>query len=396
VRFTAGTVDVAVAGAGPAAWATAAACADAGLSVALVAPEPHQPWRQVFGAWIDDVPSMVPWRHRWDEVRVVGTREHTVARAYGLIDNDALASALRRDSVAVVEGRVVGFGHQSLGSAVMLSDGRIVEARLAVDATGAGTTTTVHRARAAMRRDPAWQSAYGVAARFERPPVPSGTCTLMDWSGPYGTFLYAMDLGDGTTFVEETELAARPMRGVDQLAALLDERLGGAVAGAQVQWTETVQIPMDLPVPAAGRAAAMGAAAAMVHPATGYSVARSLRAAPVLAAAVADALRVRRVSTPELAAVAWRAVWPSPWRRSHRMYASGLRAVMAMDPPERRRFFDAFFELPVDLWAPFMRGEQTPGQVAACAWELFRSAPTDVRRRLTVAVRPPGRRCGTA
>jgi lycopene beta-cyclase len=403
VRFTGTKVDVALAGAGPAAWATAASCVDAGLSVTLVALEPHRSWPQMFGSWVDeldDVGSLagaVPWRHRWPQMRAVGEHEHVIEREYGLLDNAGLLRALQREAIEVVTARVAGIGHESFGSALILDDGRIVEARLVVDAMGAPSAMSSQRNRRASRRDGvAWQSAYGVRATFDRPVLAKGSGTLMDWSGPHGTFLYGMDLGDGTVFVEETELAARPAHSVDALHRILDQRLDGALEGATVHGVERVEFPMNLPLPPPGRAAAIGAAAAMVNPATGYSIARSLRAAPALAAAVVDALRVRRVAPHELADIAWRTVWPNQRRRSHRLYSAGLEAIMAMDAGERRRFFDAFFDLPVEVWAPFTRGDQAPRELLATMWQLFGECPADVRRKLTVAFRPPGLRSASA
>ena len=64
--------------------------------------------------------------------------------------------------------------------------------------------------------NPAFQTAYGVLGRFSAPPVKPGQMLLMDFQDDFltpaerttPTFLYAMDLGDGLFFAEETSLSA--------------------------------------------------------------------------------------------------------------------------------------------------------------------------------------------
>src|SRR4029079_18254070 len=68
--------DVVVVGAGPAGWATAAACAEAGLDTAVLAPDLDRPWTPTYGAWPDELTGLgLPdgvWRRRWSEVEVIG------------------------------------------------------------------------------------------------------------------------------------------------------------------------------------------------------------------------------------------------------------------------------------------------------------------------------------
>ena len=59
---------------------------------------------------------------------------------------------------------------------------------------------------------------------------------------------------------------------------------------------------------------AFGAAANLVHPATGYSIARSLREAPALAREMATILR-RRLPARQTARLVWTALWPAEKRR---------------------------------------------------------------------------------
>lgn len=74
-------------------------------------------------------------------------------------------------------------------------------------------------------------------------------------------------------------------------------------------------IPVGGPLPLGSQTAtAFGAAANLVHPATGYSIARSLREAPGLARDVAAVLR-RKLPVRATAAAVWESLWPAEKRR---------------------------------------------------------------------------------
>ena len=53
---------------------------------------------------------------------------------------------------------------------------------------------------------------------------------------------------------------------------------------------ERVRFPVEAPLPRPGRVISFGVAAAVIHPATGYSVASALDLAPRVAASIASAL----------------------------------------------------------------------------------------------------------
>ncbi len=74
-------------------------------------------------------------------------------------------------------------------------------------------------------------------------------------------------------------------------------------------------IPVGGPMPIRDQPiTAFGAAANMVHPATGFSIARSLRDAPGMADAVAAALKAN-LTVAEASARVWDALWPEERRR---------------------------------------------------------------------------------
>ena len=126
---------------------------------------------------------------------------------------------------------------------------------------------------------------------------------------------------------------------------------------------------------------AFGAAAGYAHPATGFSVAASLRAAPRVAAALASACAA--AGEPDARPVG-RAVWPPALRRTRRLHDYGLEVLLRLDQDELATFFDAFFDLPVDVWAPYLRIDAPPAAVSRTMAEVLRRLPPGMRRRLVV------------
>ncbi|QFZ22009.1 lycopene cyclase family protein [Saccharothrix syringae] len=305
---------VVVVGGGPAGRALARECAALGLRTTLVDRDPGRPWRATYAAWADELPAGAPVSVVASRARVVGTREHRLARAYAVLDNERLREL--PDGVEVVAGRVVA----RTASGVRLADGRVVSGRV-VRATGAVG------GRAA-------QTAVGVVvpAAAARPFVGPDEALIMDWRRPPArttedpTFLYAIPLGADRVLLEETSLARRPGLPLPELRLRLRARLAAHGVAVPDGDEERVHIPLDVP-PAAG---AFGAAAGFVHPATGYSVATSLRRAPGVARALAEGRPVGR-SVPE--------------RVVHGLRLRGLTALLAMRPDEVPQFFDNFFLL---------------------------------------------------
>ncbi|CAI6007204.1 unnamed protein product, partial [Closterium sp. NIES-65] len=103
-----------------------------------------------------------------------------------------------------------------------------------------------------------------------------------------------------------------------------------------------------------------GAAASMIHPATGYSITRSLTEAPHYATALAAALRSPSRTSLEaatqgrlvLGAVelwgyrAWDHLWSAERKRQQSFMIFGLELILQLDAPATRDFFNAFFKLP--------------------------------------------------
>lgn len=387
--------DVVVAGSGPAGWATAAACAEAGLSTVLVALDPTAPWPATYRSWVDELTALGygdVFSHQWPAVTAVGKRTHRVERAYGRVDGAKLAAELMERGVAhgltVQQGRSVGVSHDRVESALLLASGQVLNAAVVIDATGAAGSLVHGRGPAV-----AWQTAYGIVATPSIPLNDTG-CVLMDFAtgapnDPTPTFLYAQDLGDGRWFLEETVLASREATPPEHLKGVLQSRLHGrGIELTDMVEVETVAIPMGLRVPRPQRVIAVGASGGAIHPATGYSLTTSLHAAPKLAHALVDALE-RRATPAAVSEAGWAAMWPDARRRARSLQEYGLDVMLGMDRGGLQQFFDQFFDLPEHDQRTYLGPEAGGREIAGVMSRLWLGAPNSLR--LTLAKGDPRR-----
>ncbi|MEB3330968.1 MAG: lycopene cyclase family protein [Synechococcaceae cyanobacterium] len=392
--------DVLVVGGGPAALAIAADLAGRGLRVELLAPgDPDAPWVNTYGIWADELEPLglaSLLAHRWRDTvsyfgpgGAAGSEPLRHGRDYGLFDKHALQvhwlAAAERGGVIRQRGEARAVAHGPDHSTVSTAAGERLETRLVVDASG-------HQPVLLQRPEDgpvAGQAAYGIVGRFSADPIDRGQFVFMDYradhlseaerrAGP-PTFLYAMDLGDGVFFVEETSLALAPAVPF----ALLRERLLRRLAHRGVRLLETQHeefclFPMNPPLPPPQRLVGFGGAAAMVHPASGYLVGGLLRRAPDLAAAIAAGLE-RGLTGAELAAAAWQGLWPAPLRWKHAFFRFGLEKLMRFDEARLRHHFASFFTLPQAQWYGFLTNTLTPVELLAAMVRLYGLAPWDVR-----------------
>ncbi|EMD28929.1 lycopene cyclase family protein [Amycolatopsis azurea] len=363
--------DVVIAGGGPAGRALARACARRGLATVLIDPAPGRRWRATYGLWADELPSLpesavacAP-----SSALAFGTAPHVLDRQYLVVDNAGLRTWLDGGH-DVVAGTVSAVDHGGQGTSVRLEDGRVLAAGLYVDASGARP-----------RGDRYEQTAFGAVLPAEdalRLVDEPDTAVFMDWRGTESGFLYVLPLGDGTVLVEETSLARKPGLPLELLAARLRARLKAAGLASRGR-EERVRIVLDVPVPRRGRTVPFGAAAGLVHPATGYSLATSVR----LAEPVADSIALAWDRGPAAAAsAAHGALWPSSARTVHGLRRHGLRALCGMPPELVPVFFDHFFTLPVPLQRAFTSGREDVSGTTEAMSALFRLAPWKVRKHL--------------
>jgi lycopene beta-cyclase/lycopene epsilon-cyclase len=369
---------------------------------ALAAGDPHTPWVNTYGIWCQEVDSLglgSLLSHRWSNAVSYfgpggsspggdGLLHH--GRAYGLFDKAALqAHGLGRCAAADVrwlQGQAASWQQEDQAFVVTTAAGHQHRARLVLDASG-HQSVFVHR-----RQDGpvAGQAAYGIVGRFSAPPIEPGQFVFMDYRSEHlsederrqpPTFLYAMDLGDGRFFVEETSLALAPAVPF----ALLRQRLLARLAhrGVRVEAIEHEEFclfPMNPPLPDLHQpVVGFGGAAGMVHPASGFMVGSVLRRAPGLAAAIASAFEGPPTSPQAVAAAAWGALWPAPLRWNHAFYRFGLEKLMRFDEARLRHHFASFFSLPPEQWYGFLTNTLPPVQVLQAMAQLFALAPGDVR-----------------
>ena len=379
-----------VSGSGPAGWALAAQCAGRGLHTALIAPHPRRPWRPTYGAWLDElaylpdgVIAAVP-----GSMRVTTTGRQPISRRYAILDNARLLNEFASAEVDVITGQVTGVRHGPRGCTVFLADDRRIAAAVAVDATGTRRALTAGPPRGPRVE----QTALGVivSTAVAEPVLGPDRAVLMDWRPLSGlaepTFLYAVPLGGDRVLLEETSLARRPGLGFGALRTALHTRLHAAgISTTEALGEERVRIPMNLPMPGPrARTLSFGAAAAMVHPATGYSVGTALRLAPVVAEALAATLPA---GPPAAVSAARRVLWPPDARAVHLLRRQGLAALLSLSPEQIRTFFALFFALPEEHQRAYLSGREDLAGTARAMAALFRAAPWTLCARLP-AIRP--------
>ncbi|MGB3310919.1 MAG: lycopene beta cyclase [Nodosilinea sp.] len=394
--------DVLVIGAGPAGLSLVAALAETGLAVqGLALADPAHPWPNTYGIWVDELEDLglVQFlEHRWKDCVVhVNSGKLPLHREYGLLDRDRLQTHWLaqgdRHQVSWHRGKACQVEHFPNHSQVTTEAGDTLAARLVVDATG-------HRAALVQRpvaSEVSFQAAYGMVGRFSQPPTDPQQMVLMDFRDDYlpfsdrqgsPTFLYAMDLGDGVYFVEETSLAHHPAISLETLEQRLYQRLHyRGIEVKDIHHVERCLFPMNLPLPDFNqRVVGFGGSASMVHPASGYMVGALLRRGPELALAIAAALNSPQTTSALAARQAWESLWPAERVRKHYLYLFGLENLMAFSTPQLHQFFAAFFGLPTDDWAGFLADSLTLPEVVQAMVGLFGRASNPVRLGLMRSV----------
>jgi lycopene cyclase-like protein len=401
----AGVGDVLVVGAGPAGLAIAAELAERQLAVAvLAASDRRDPWPNTYGIWGEEVDALGLGHlleHRWSHTCSYFSSSPTRhGRDYGLFDKARLQQfwlgRCDEHGVRWHRGQARELAVKGACSQLTCADGTVLQARLVVDATGHGSALL----RRPDRGPVAGQAAYGVVGRFSAPPVEPGQFVLMDYRADHlteaerqepPTFLYAMDLGGGRFFVEETSLALAPPVPYAVLQQRLERRLAHrGVAITAVEHEEFCLFPMNLPLPDLDQPVlGFGGAAAMVHPASGYMVGSLLRRAPLVAEAVAAAMADPAAPPAALARAGWQALWPAAERFRRGFYLFGLGKLMGFEEARLRHHFAAFFQLPPEEWYGFLTNTLTTPQLLGAMLRLFSLAPNDVRAGLLLPARQP-------
>ena len=392
-------VDVLVLGGGPAALCIASELNQRGVAVAGIAPDPvDNPWPNTYGIWADEL-KMAGLEHllehRWsDTVSYFGDggstaqdQSHAHGIDYGLFDRAALQRYWleRADGVVWHQDTAERLDATGATTSVSCASGTTLQARLVIDASGSCTP----HIRRPDQGPVAGQAAYGVVGRFSQPPIEADRFVLMDYRCDHlspeqrqqaPTFLYAMDLGQGRFFVEETSLAAAPALSFVELQQRLEQRLAHrGIAIETVEHVEHCLFPMNPALPDRRQpVVGFGGAASMVHPASGYMIGSLLRRGPQLAADLAAAMAAGQQGLA-LSEVGWQSLWPAELRRRHGLYRFGLEKLMRFDEAQLRAFFATFFALPNEQWFGFLANTLETPNLLQTMLQLFGTAPNAVR-----------------
>eukprot|EP00168_Porphyra_purpurea_P004514 TRINITY_DN1539_c0_g1_i1.p2 TRINITY_DN1539_c0_g1~~TRINITY_DN1539_c0_g1_i1.p2 ORF type:complete len:198 (-),score=78.92 TRINITY_DN1539_c0_g1_i1:248-841(-) len=150
------------------------------------------------------------------------------------------------------------------------------------------------------------------------------------------------------------------------------------------------------------RVVAFGGAAALVHPATGYMVARALELADEAAGHIAGQLAAAKakavaslpaggdpdgelqVDADAVSAGVWEALWSVGRRKQRDFFNFGGEYLRRLDLPTIRDFFSAFFRLPRQQWAEFLSFRLLrPGERLAFGLGVFFRTTNRVRASIT-------------
>lgn len=413
-------MELVIAGAGPSGLAVAARVSQAGFKVCVVDPNPRAPWPNNYGVWVDEFEAMgltdyleVVWPKANVFLDSSENGEKFLYRPYGRVDRPRLKRDLLKQCVqqGVVfhQARAEDVEHGEDTSLLRCGEAEPVRARMVLDATG--------HARKLVKFDqpfnPGYQGAYGIMAEVESHPFDMDTMLFMDWRDDHTagnpdmhesnrrlpTFLYAMPFSKTKIFLEETSLVARPAVGFQDLKDRLEARMAHlGIRITAIEEEEYCLIPMGGVLPRCPqRTLGIGGTAGMVHPSTGYMVARTLGSVPVVADTVIEQLCA--VSSPaanselplgprtqdegeRLSAVVWHALWPVERIRQREFFNFGMDVLLKLDLQETRQFFTAFFSLSDYHWHGFLSARLSFAELIAFGWSLFVNSSTEARLSL--------------
>ncbi|CAA0837424.1 Lycopene beta cyclase- chloroplastic [Striga hermonthica] len=369
-------VDLAVVGGGPAGLAVAQQVSEAGLSVCSIDPSPKLIWPNNYGVWVDEFEAMdlldcldTTWTGAVVYINEKSTKD--LDRPYGRVNRKQLKSKMMQkcisNGVKFHQAKVLKVIHEEFKSLLICNDGVTIQAAVVLDATGFSRCLVKYD----KPYNPGYQVAYGILAEVEEHPYDLDKMVFMDWRDSHldgnnelkernrkiPTFLYAMPFSSQKIFLEETSLVARPGLSMNDIQERMVARLRHlGIKVKSIEEDERCVIPMGGPLPVLPqRVIGIGGTAGMVHPSTGYMVARTLAAAPIVASAIVRYLdKSRGILGNELSAEVWKDLWPIERRRQREFFCFGMDILLKLDLDSTRRFFDAFFDLEPRYWHGFL------------------------------------------
>lgn len=299
--------------------------------------------------------------------------------------------------------------HANGSSTLTCSDGSQLHSSLVLDCTGHARKLVTFD----QKFDPGYQAAYGMMIEVDSHPFELDTMLFMDWRDDHTkgrpemckanqklpTFLYVMPFSSTKLFLEETSLVSRPPFAFQELKDRLQvrmEHLGIKVKSMTEE--EYCLIPMGGVLPTfPQRTLGIGGTGGMVHPSTGYMVARVLGAAPVLADAIIDQLAApsdkatnagalngasNEQEALEMTSKIWKAIWPKERLRQREFFTFGMDVLLKLDLKETRQFFSAFFGLSDFHWQGFLSSRLSFPQLVTFGLALFANSSNQARANL--------------
>ncbi|KAK9828833.1 hypothetical protein WJX72_002308 [[Myrmecia] bisecta] len=417
-----GTVHLIVAGAGPSGLAVAERVSAAGFKVVVIDPVPLSAWPNNYGVWVDEMVAMglddcleAVWPSATVLLGSGPQNEKALSRPYGRVDRPKLKRKLLegcvKQGVLFHQSTVESVKHTDGLSTIVTKDGLRISGSMVLDATG-------HQRKLVefdKKFDPGYQGAYGIMCEVESHPFDLDKMLFMDWRDDHldnhpevqmrnsklPTFLYAMPFSPTYVFLEETSLVARPAIPFDELKLRLELRMQHlGVKITRVEEEEYCLIPMGGVLPTfPQRVLGIGGTGGMVHPSTGYMVARMLGMAPILADAIIDQLsaasdKAVNSSAPvgalteqesfAMAASVWNAIWPVERLRQREFFLFGMDVLLKLDLQETRDFFTAFFSLNDYNWRGFLSTRLSFAELIAFGLSLFAKSSNATRANLLV------------
>ncbi len=393
-------LDILILGSGPAALCLAAELAKQDLNIKGISTKsPNEKWENTYGIWASELEELgleSLLSHRWSKtVSFFGNGENKRGDLptkhnydYGLINQEAFQNDLLKKCKGIewLSETAKDITERNKLSEVICFSGLKIKARLVIDASG-------HKSNFVKRpfqNEIAQQAAYGIVGKFSSPPVNKEQFVLMDFRPNHlskeekkysPSFLYAMDLGDETFFVEETSLACYPALSQENLKKRLLKRLNSnGIKVSEIFHEENCLFPMNLPLPFKKQfVLGFGGAASMVHPASGYMIGSLLRRAPLLAEKLATFLKEPHLSSKELATKGWEVLWPYELTQRHKLYQYGLQRLMSFDESILRSFFSNFFRLSTKEWVGFLTNTLPLPKLIYVMSKMFINSPLKVK-----------------
>jgi len=398
------SVDVAVVGAGPAGLSLAAALGNRGLTVALIAPD--TPFCNNYGVWYDEFEDLGlshTLKNKYDDVLVWMHAEPNniggtdLGRAYAQVDRKKLRVELLqrcKDAGVLFHNALVeNIDNEEAHSTVTCADGLALTARVVSTCTGHNREMVKYNND---QTPYGWQTAYGVEVSLKDHPFPLNKAVFMDFrqsdeepteSADYRapSFLYVLPADKDTVFLEETCLASSVQVPFDELKRRLYKRLGrmGLKFDTEdILEEEASWIPLGGPLPSPNQPTIpFGAAAVMVHPASGYSIVNTLRNADPVAEAIVSGLRDGGVQ--EASDRAYKVLWSGEKQRQMAFHQFGMELIMKLTIKDLSSFFTAFYALPRNLNQKFLSHDLNSAMLIYFALQFFKIGNNNLRYLLT-------------